>query len=77
MTRKGRGPADDISRTAEEADPRTARTPAARPDERGTQEEQADRIAETVPERTTRSTDRPHGTTADDPDYMDQGREGR
>lgn len=76
MARKGRGPADGISRTAEEADPRTARTPAARPDERGTQDDRADRIAETVPERTTRPTDRPHGTSADDPDYLDEGRGG-
>jgi hypothetical protein len=76
MARKGRGPADGISRTAEEADPRTARTPAARPDERGTQDERADRITETVPERTTRPTDRPHGTSADDPGYLDEGRAG-
>lgn len=77
MATKGRGPADEISRTAEEADPRTARTPAARPDERGTQDEQAARIAEDVEERVTRATDRPHGTSADDPEYQDEGRGGR
>lgn len=76
MARKETGPADGSSRTAEEADPRTARTPAARPDERGTQDERADRIAETARERTTRPTDRPHGTSADDPDYLDEGRGG-
>ncbi len=79
MARDDRGPAHEPGHTAHAGDPAEARTPPARPDERGTEEERARRIGAAKDERTTRREDRPHGTAADAPEDRgrDAGREER
>ncbi len=72
MPRDDRGPSDEPGRTAHAGDPATARTPPARPDERGTEDERARRIGATKDERTPRPGDRPYGTSADGPDVPDE-----
>jgi hypothetical protein len=70
MARDDRGPSHEPGRTAHRGDPAAARTPPARPDERGTGKERADRIASTKDERTTHPEDRPQGTAAEAPEEI-------
>jgi hypothetical protein len=53
-------------------DGRDARTPPARPEDRGGEGAHAGRIAEGADERTTRRTDRSHGTAAEAPEQIDR-----
>ncbi len=68
MPRDDRGPSHEPGRAARAGDPAGARTPPARPDERGTGEERGARIGSSMDERTTRREDRPRGTAADTPE---------
>jgi hypothetical protein len=52
-------------------DGREARTPPARPSDRGSEDSHAERIAEGADERTTRRTDRSQGTSAEAPEEID------
>lgn len=72
MTRDDRGPSHDPTRTAERPDPRDSRTPPARPDERGTGEQRADRIASRADERTTSRDEPSQGTAAASPEEIDR-----
>jgi hypothetical protein len=74
MARTDVGPSHEPGRTqaAEPVAPEEGRTPPARPAEGGTENERSDEIAETVPERTTRATDLPHGTSFESPEDIER-----
>jgi hypothetical protein len=71
MARDDRGPSHEPGRTAHGGDPAAARTPPARPDERGTGKERAERIGSGAGGRTPSGRERSRGTAAEAPEEID------
>ncbi len=71
MPRDESGPSHDPTR-ATGPDPEEARTPAARPDERGTERQRGERIASGADERTTTHDEPSQGTAAASPEEIDR-----
>lgn len=70
-----RGPSREPGIGARRGDPGGARTPPARPDERGKGDERARRIAAGDEERTTTAGERSRGTAAEAPEEIGRGGE--